>query len=129
MSTRGQHKKLSDIYNESAFASGKKLLTDAFPEIEDIRVEVKETGEGCNWNSPIVLEKEQLGSAIDCHNPRCFGGGFPVARVVQQMVRTRQGELKISRRCQGYEGSPKGRRKARDCYNRFEVVIFIKYKE
>jgi hypothetical protein len=130
MSKRDQHKKLSDIYNESAFATGKKSFAEAFPEIEDITVEVKETGEGVSGNnSPIVLKKEQLGSAIDCHNPRCFGGGFPIGRVVRKMVLAHQTEDVIPRKCQGYEGSPQGRSKNRDCYNRFEVKIFIKYKE
>ncbi len=45
------------------------------------------------------------------------------------MIRNKQAELETYKMCQGYEGSPKGRRRYRSYVNSFDIKVTIKYKE
>ncbi len=123
-------KKAQDIFNESEFLFSRKTsFTEAFPEIEDIQVEVKFTGAGIrSWNQTRHLTKESLGEFVNCQNPVCYGGGFSIGEIVREMVRSRKEKFEASRGCRGYEGSPKGRRRYRSCINSFDVKVQIKYK-
>jgi hypothetical protein len=45
------------------------------------------------------------------------------------MVRKKETHWEGSKMCQGYEGSPKGRRKYRSCVNSWNMKVDIEYKE
>lgn len=44
------------------------------------------------------------------------------------MVSKKQTDLETVAICQGYEGSPKGKRRYRSCINSFKVKVHITYK-
>ena len=130
MSKRDERQKASDVFNEADFVFGRKVSFDeAFPQIEDVVVEVKESGHGIRRDNRRVYRKPYLGEYIDCSNPICYNGGFSIGAILREMVRNRQAELETSKICQGYEGSPKGKRKYRDCVNFFKIKVSVKYKE
>lgn len=132
MSKRDERQKASDVFRESNLAFAKKVSFDeAFPEIEDLTVEVEESGHGVSdWHRKSTYRKQNLpGQYIDCSNPLCYNGGFSIGLILRQMVRNKQTELETSKLCQGNEGSPKGRRIYGKCMNFFEIKVSIKYKE
>ena len=66
---------------------------------------------------------------FDCSNTACYSGGVSLGEIVREMVAETSTEKSVSKRCQGYEGSPKGHRKYRDCMHSFTVNVILKYKE
>jgi len=133
MDKRGRRQKASDVFRESEFVFVSKTdsFDKAFPEIEDVKVEVTESGEGLTqFNRERIYSKRTLrGEYIDCHNPMCYNGGFDIGEIIRDMIRNKQAELVTYKTCQGYEGSPKGRRRYRSCVNSFNIKVTIKYKE
>jgi hypothetical protein len=132
MSQRDERKKASDIFNESNLVFGRKVTFDeAFPQIEDLKVEVIESGHGIIGQSRKSFYRKQYfpGEYINCSNPLCYNGGFSIGSILREMVSNKQTELETTESCQGYEGSPKGRRKYKGCLNFFKIKISIKYKE
>jgi len=132
MSQRDRRQKASDVFRETNFVFAKKSSFDeAFPEIEELTVEVEASGQGIkDWNQKSVYHKENFpGEYIDCHNPLCYNGGFSIGSILRGMVSKKQTKLKTFEVCRGYEGSPKGRIKYRDCVNSFEIKVTIKYKK
>lgn len=130
MPNRDERKKASDIFNESEFVFARKVtFDDAFPEIQDVCVEIKETGNGVWGEGTTVLKKGTIGEYVNCSNTLCYNGGVSIGSILREMVRAKQTELKTHKKCQGYEGSPKGMRKYRDCFNFFEIHALVTYKE
>jgi hypothetical protein len=125
-----ERKKASDIFNESNFLFGEKVTFDkAFPQIEDLEVEVKESGDNINTSRSYFYSKKSFpGEFIDCSNSLCYNGGFSIGKILREMVRSNTKELSTTKDCRGYEGSPKGRRRYGNCHNQFEIKITIKYK-
>lgn len=126
-----ERKKASDVFQETNYLFAEKTTFEkAFPMIEDIEVEVTEDGAGVReWNRKRYYNKLTAGEYINCSNSLCYNGGFSLGEIIRYMVGNNMTEYKTTRICQGYEGSPKGRRKYRDCCNFFEVKVKIKYKE
>lgn len=135
MASRDQRMKASDVFREANFLfSTKTSFDEAFPEIEDIVVEVVEVGEGVGrWSDEErarIYSKSHLpGEYIDCSNSRCYNGGVSIGSIIRAMLRKHDTDHQVSKMCQGYEGSPKGRRRYRSCRNHFDVKVSIKYKE
>ncbi len=130
MSKPDKRQKASDVFNQTNFVFADKVSFDeAFPEIEDVVVEVKEPGNILRRESKGIHRKPYLGEYIDCSNPLCHNGGFSIGTILREMVRDRQTELETYKICQGAEGSRKGRRKYRDCMNFLEIRVSIKYRE
>jgi len=124
-----QHrKKASEVFRDANFVFSKKVSFDEeFPEIEDVKIVVRQSGRGIrDWNS--VSHYGKVGEYIDCANPLCYRGGFSIGDILRSMVRDRQEHYEGSHFCQGYEGSPKGRRKYGPCMNGFHVTVDITYK-
>jgi hypothetical protein len=130
LAKRDKRQKASDIFREGNFAFTQKVSFDeAFPQIDKITVTVEEDGYGVGeWNRRRTYSKERLGEYIDCSNPTCYNGGFSIGSIIREMVREQKTEIETTKRCQGYEGSPKGRRKYRDCINNFKIRVSIEYK-
>lgn len=130
MSKRDKRQKASDVFNESNYLLAEKVSFDqAFPDIEHVVVEYKETGHSVQTGSKRIDRKSYLHEFINCSNPLCYNGGFSIRAILREMVRNRKTELETRKICQGYEGSPKGRRKYGKCVNLFEIQVSIKYKE
>jgi len=134
MSIRNR-KKASDVFRETEFVFSKKVpFKEAFPEIIDFKIECKEAGhlgyyysKNENWRYYTI--ENPPGEYIDCSNPLCYNGGFSIGRVLREMVRNKETEKEGDAICQGYEGSPGGRRKYRSCINFFQYKVKIKYKD
>ena len=127
MSTRDERQKASDVFRDANFVFAKKVsFAEAFPEIADVRVEV-EFGHAMDGNPKRVYTKSYLGEYIDCDNGLCYNGGFSIGEVIRSMVSEKTTDRDGSAICRGYEGSPKGRRKYRDCLNFFRYKVHIDY--
>jgi hypothetical protein len=126
MTRRGIRQKASDVFRESNFLFAKKSpFAEAFPEIADIRIEV-EIGHASGGNPTRVYTLNNLpGEYVDCNKSACYNGGFSIGDVLREMVRTRESDQNGSAICHGYEGSPKGRRKYRECLNFFRYKVHI----
>ena len=123
--------KASDVFRDTEFLFGKKVsFAEAFPEIEDLRVTVVESGDGV-WGDSRTMAYSKAhppGEYVNCSNPLCYNGGVSLGQIIRNMASTREMELEqeyVS--CRGYEGSPKGRRRYGPCFNSFAVKIQITY--
>lgn len=128
---RDDRKKASDVFQKTNYAFAEKTTFEkAFPSIDDINIEVSEDGDGVSeWRSNRYYNKISAGEFINCSNSLCYNGGFRLGDIIRHMVRNKLTEYETTKSCQGYEGSPKGRKRYGKCYNSFDVKIKIKYKE
>jgi hypothetical protein len=122
--SRSDRQKASDVFNNASYAfSSKASFEEVFPEVESHTVRVTESTYGgekpAYWSG---------GEFADCSNPLCFNGGVAVGRLIKSMVSDRQTDATFTRLCQGYEGSPKGKRRYRSCIHSFEVVVHLDYR-
>lgn len=111
------------------FIGQKSSFTDAFPEVEEISVEVKQSGE-YSWEHQLFSQynKHNIPSIIPCANPMCQQGGFSLKMIIYGITSLKKTEEKRTICCDGHEGSPKGRRKGDPCDNYVEVKISVSYK-
>ncbi len=125
--------------------SNKVSFNEAISETEDIFIEAKEfesslrkpeydieweKAMGSYSSYPRVhrYSKNHLpGENINCSNALCFNGGFSIASIVKTMISKKETFKEGKEHCKGYEGSPKGKRKYRDCTHQFEYKVTIKY--
>lgn len=128
---QNDRKKAQDVFKDTNYAFAEKSSFEkAFPTISDIKVKVIESGEGVEeWNRERYFSKANAGEYINCSNRLCYNGGFRLGEIIRYMESLNLTEYETSRHCQGYEGSPKGRKKYDNCYNRFDIKVEIKYKE
>lgn len=123
--------KASDVFHQTEYLFTDKVpFRKAFPKIKSLKVIVKESGRDIHkYNSKRYYTEENAGQYINCSNSACFNGGFNLGSILRMMDANYQKEVKETFYCQGYEGSPKGRKKYCDCDNIFEVECFITYKK
>jgi hypothetical protein len=125
--------------------SSRVPFNEAFPEVENIFIEVKEfessvrkTENDKEWEKamgsyasyPMVhrYSKNHLpGEYINCSNAFCFKGGICIGSIVKIMLDKKETFKEGIEHCKGYEGSPKGKSKYRDCSHQFEYKVSIKY--
>ena len=115
------------------FHLGKRAtFAEAFPSIETFRVEVSETDISDVPNKHVVaVTYDGLHPPrpyFDCHNPLCYNGGVNLQEILQEVVSRGQMSARRTVMCQGYEGSPKGRRRDGPCDHRFDVAVTLNYK-
>jgi len=65
---------------------------------------------------------------MSCGNPICQRGGYNFANEAHNMNYAGMSEREIQLSCNGDEGSPKGRRLGRECLQRLEAKITLKFK-
>lgn len=84
--------KASDVFRQTNYLFSKKVsFGEAFPEIEDLTVEVEEMGHVIReWNRKRTYGKQYLGEYIDCSNPICYNGGFSIGSILREMVRKKE---------------------------------------
>ena len=134
---RKRREKLTDhiARGGNPFLRRTSLFEEAYPTVKSVRVEVTETRDyGRNpWdpNDPWTrsFTEKDFQRALDCSNPRCYGGGVDFGSLLHAMVRKRETEKEVNQACAGYEGSPMGRRRYGLCRNRFRVSMHVEYKE
>jgi hypothetical protein len=125
-----ERKKAQDVFNETNFVFATKTTFEkAFPEIKNINVEIEETGTGTYNNRTSHYSKEYISEYVNCSNPKCYNGGFRLGCIIREMVYKKETEREGSEMCQGSEGSPKGRKIYRKCWNDFSYKIQIEYLE
>lgn len=105
----------------------KTTFEEAFPSVKSVAVEVAETDYGIPLKTRTYY-KDSLGECIDCSNQRCYGGGFDLGAILRDMIENRITNRETTEFCQGYEGSPKGRKNYGPCGRRFVVKVKITYK-
>ena len=127
--SNNKRQKASDIFRETNYLFAKKSGFDqAFPQIASLSGTVEEDGDGVsNWRRVRHLSKD-AGEYFDCSNSLCYNGGFSVGNILRGMVASGTTHKEDTLFCQGHEGSPKGRRRYRDCMNSFRVNVDIKYR-
>lgn len=127
-------KKANDIFTETEYPFGKKVsFKEAFPEIDDLIIDIKEIGclgslrglEVSKHYSMDNLPREY----VNCSNPLCYDGGFSIGKILRNMVQSKEIEKEGSEICHGYEGSPKGKRNYRSCVNNFHYLIKLQYNK
>jgi hypothetical protein len=94
-----------------------KTLLSAFPHIARIEVRVVEENAYVGWRRDRVFQND-VPAAIPCSNPRCREGGYDIANLIYFVAEGRKTNDEITIRCNGHEGSPKGRRRGDPCTNR-----------
>lgn len=126
--SRERRQKASDVFKDANFVFADKVpFEEAFPQLKSVSVRVEEFGHSVGkWNT---RHYDRVGEYIDCRNSLCYNGGFSIGELIRDMVRTKETEREETKFCQGYEGSPKGRRKYKDCMNRFQVRVTLEYKD
>jgi hypothetical protein len=126
--------KATDVFNERHTLLGKtSKFEEAFPGVAEIKVIVDEDGEGV-WRYGRNTGKRSytsrsVGEYVDCSNPRCYNGGFNIGQQIRFMMDEKKTRTSLTFHCQGYEGSPKGRKKSGPCFNFFKVDIEVSYKD
>jgi hypothetical protein len=125
---RSDRKKASEIFRETNYPFVKKVsFTETFPQIENVIVVVEEKGSGSSLRpSPLQYDKNTLSEFIDCHNSSCYNGGFSIGDILRDMVKDKKTSIETVKFCQGYEGSPKGKRR-RSCITQFNIKVEIQY--
>jgi hypothetical protein len=131
------HMKLSDVEAQTNYLIPRVASTfaKAYPNVETIIVELRPSGEGFepfgnDRECLYVYTKDSMVSIINCRNPRCYGGGLNLDYLIRwAVVEAKQHEYETVMSCQGYEGSPKGRRKDGPCDTRFRIKVSVTYKQ
>lgn len=126
--------KASDVAAQRVpFFGQSGTFDETFPEIADLEISVEETDGG--W--PVehgehrftFSNRQHLRPYINCRNRACYNGGISIERLLSMMIAARSTLFEDQERCQGYEGSPKGQRRYRDCMHAFKVRIKLAFKE
>jgi hypothetical protein len=125
MSTRDRRMKATDVFAKTDFLFGKTSdFSKAFPTIEHANITVVETGEGSRGREQHYSEN-RIGEYVDCHNPLCYNGGVRIGDILRLMELQGKTEFECDEWCQGYEGSPKGRKKYGPCDTVFHIKIVL----
>jgi hypothetical protein len=110
---------------------GEQAFGECSPEIAAMRIEVVETRLpfGAGKALRVFTMKNHPGEHIACSAYLCCSGGFQIGEMLDHMVRQRTARLSALVACQGYRGSPKGRRRYGPCSNQFSVSISLSFAE
>lgn len=130
MAKQDERQKASDVFRDANPVFGEKSsFEEAFPDVEDIRIEVEIGTDGEGNDKQTYTKRNFPGEYIDCSESLCYNGGFSIGSILRDMVRECKTHRQGSEICQGYHGSPKGQRKYKECHNFFQYEVHIEYKE
>jgi hypothetical protein len=105
----------------------KATFAEALPSVKSAAIEVTEQSYSRTWTTN--LTEATAREFVDCSNPACYGGGVAVGRILRETVRERKVDSETSALCRGYEGSPKGRKRIRDCMHSFSVRLHLEFHD
>lgn len=101
---------------------------EAFPDIISLELHVTQDRFGRYTSRPSQRERrytlKTFPPHLSCANPRCQQGGLDLQKIVESWP---SGSHKF--RCNGHEGTPKGRRKGGPCGNSFEVTLSVERRD
>jgi len=119
-----------DFFNEGEGIGKKVTFKEAFPEIQELNIEIIESGKGVGeWNEKGTYTLDfPPAEFIDCSNKLCFKGGLRIADIIHEMAINKTEHCEKCESCFGNETSPKGSKIYKKCLNSFEVKVDIKYK-
>jgi len=125
-----RREKASDVFKQGGYLLDQRAtFAEVFPEIQTLQLEVKELGKGCRSGSVRTYTHERFpGEFVNCSNSLCYNGGVSVAAVVHEAYRQRLTGHAVTRWCQGFNGSPKGRKNYGPCTNEFQISLIITYR-
>jgi hypothetical protein len=98
-------------------------------DITDLHVEVMEVDD-LIWERngrATVFGKDNLPGHVNCSNPKCHEGGISISEIIRNVIQERKEDSEVRKKCTGYEGSPKGRRKYKSCLHAFKITVHIEY--
>lgn len=129
---------MQDVINSKAhfLDPAPMRFEDAFPMVASIRIAYKESGMGVSvfeqddaeGFAHHITNKVYVPEYIRCSNGLCVHGGYRIAEKIREMVNNKETASSGSIICCGNEGSPKGRRIYRKCYNFIKYKVEIAYK-
>ena len=110
---------------------GQKVPFDRkFPTVASVTIRVTEIGS--NSIEERVFKKGDVGTYIDCIQPLCDGGGFPIDKLLSEMVQKGERSREEMATCVGQERVPgRGKRLGRvkgRCPRIYRVRIDLKFK-
>jgi hypothetical protein len=130
MTKRDRPLKASEVAAQQhrPFVTTTNNFSQAFPTIAETRIDIvsrfSPSGEKREYST-----RSEPREFIDCTNRRCYNGGVRLGQLLRAMVETGKTEEELNLPCQGYEGSPKGRRKSGPCDNFFTIHIVLTLKK
>lgn len=136
MPRQQRHQKASDVFNATDWLLGPPVsFAKAFPRIATLRVRSKSSGYyhtprvGIVDDGARIHTETSAGEYIDCRNPLCWNGGFRLGEQLRFMEQAGDTHREWTATCQGWEGSPKGRRRDRPCDEYWTVVVDVTYRQ
>ena len=110
---------------------GEHTPREGIAEIAAMRIEVVETRLpfGAAKALHVYTMENHPGEFIPCSAYLCCSGGLAIGRMLDRMVRSWTANLSSVVPCQGYRGSPQGRRRYGPCSNQFSVRISLTFAE
>jgi hypothetical protein len=105
---------------------------EAFPDVEEVRVEVREFNGGIPEPVSALVYATGLilpGEWVSCSNPfcRCEGQSISIGGILRKTIRERMTECETQRDCRGAEKVGRGPREP--CNRWFRVNLRLRYKE
>jgi hypothetical protein len=130
--TNDKRMKLSDVEARTkyAFRGSPTTFNEAYPTVRSL-ILVIEAGSAIRGEREQTLRftEKSLQPIIDCRNPRCYGGGLNVDQLLRwSVVGSGKTEFEDTKFCEGYEGSPGGRKRTGSCDTRYTIKVSVKYK-
>lgn len=142
-----KREKANDVNRKYQPLFGKRIsFKEAFPSITEILIEVFEfegylrPEDDTYKKNPNLIrystnpryqffdEDNFPGEYINCSETLCYNGGFNIAKIIRNMLSENLNFKEGDASCQGYLGSPKGRKKYKYCTHEFEYRIKIIFK-
>jgi len=112
---------------ERFFAGKSVSFEEAFPEIEEIKIEATEGSLGSGFSErKIVLSSENLSEIEPCSNRTCEKGGYDLGDFISTIVYKKDTSKSGVISCSGYEKM--GVKDKRKCLNGLSVKVEIRYK-
>lgn len=133
-----ERQKAQDVFQErnNPFIEKSSSFEKAFPSIRSIKAKVEERGKGVDYNNQFsgkykerIYGNNSVTEYINCSNPLCYNGGFSLGHLLRMAEDQKKRRVEEIISCQGYEGSPKGRKRYSSCGNYFSILIDIEYHE
>lgn len=129
--SREDREKLTDRINKTEYVFSQKVdsFEKAYPTIASLRVEVTESELGFGGSPRTwTFTERNFRHAVNCSNSLCYGGGVEIGWIIHDMAREKKTDHEEVKMCQGYEGSPKGKRRYRSCVHSFRIKAHVEYK-
>lgn len=104
-------------------------FAEAFPTIDDARMNVVETSHEPGFSRVRHYSKGDLIAIVPCSNSKCNRGGVELEALLRLMVDRGKTNDTWECHCSGDEGSLGGRRKGPPCTHSFKVSVYIKYHD